>query len=160
MTHDPHADLPYRPNVGAVLFNRHGLVFTGRRANARESWQLPQGGIDEGEDPAAAVLRELEEEIGTRNARLLAEHDAWLSYDLPAELIGVAWGGRYRGQRQRWFALRFEGEDSEIALDRDPHPEFDAWRWVPLAELPSIAVPFKRQTYEVLATAFARFAAK
>ena len=157
---DPHADLPYRPNVGAVLFNRHGQVFVGRRASARESWQLPQGGIDPGEDPAAAVLRELEEEIGTRRASLLAEHDAWLSYDLPAELIGVAWGGRYRGQRQRWFALRFEGQDAEIALDRDPHPEFDAWRWVPLAELPSLAVPFKRPVYEVLATAFARFAAK
>lgn len=155
---DPHADLPYRQNVGAVLFNPNGLVFVGRRANLPESWQLPQGGIDAGENPAAAVLRELEEEVGTRNASLLAEHDAWLQYDLPAELIGTAWGGRFRGQRQRWFALRFDGQDTDIALDRDPHPEFDAWRWAELTELPSLAVPFKRPVYEVLATTFARFA--
>lgn len=157
---DPHADLPYRQNVGAVLFNPHGLVFVGRRANLPDSWQLPQGGIDPGEDPATAVLRELEEEIGTRNASLLAEHDTWLSYDLPPELIGVAWGGRFRGQRQRWFALRFEGQDAEIVLDRDAHPEFDAWRWVRLDELPGLAVPFKRPVYAVLAAAFAGFARK
>ncbi len=157
---DPHADLPYRPNVGAVLFNPHGLVFVGHRANIPGCWQLPQGGIDAGEDPATAVFRELEEEIGTRNASLLAEHDAWLQYDLPAERIGVAWGGRFRGQRQRWFALKFEGQDTEIALDRDPHPEFDAWRWVNLEELPGLAVPFKRPVYEVLATAFAQFASR
>jgi putative (di)nucleoside polyphosphate hydrolase len=157
-------DLPYRPNVGAVLFNRDGLVFVARRANMPNAegpaggWQLPQGGIDEGEDPAVAVFRELEEEIGTRKAEVIAEHPDWLTYDLPADLLGIAWRGRYRGQRQRWFAMRFTGEDSDIRLDLDPHPEFDAWRWVPLTDLPTLAVPFKRAIYEILTGAFARFA--
>ena len=157
-------DLPYRPNVGAALFNRDGLIFVARRAdlpNAEGSpggWQLPQGGIDPKEDPRGAVLRELEEEIGTSAAEILAEHDEWLTYDLPPELIGRALGGRYRGQRQRWFALRFLGTDDDIRLDADPDPEFDAWRWAELAELPSLAVPFKRPIYEVLAKIFAPFA--
>jgi putative (di)nucleoside polyphosphate hydrolase len=157
-------DLPYRPNVGAVLFNRDGLVFVARRAKMPNAegpaggWQLPQGGIDAGEDPSTAVLRELEEEIGTRKARVIGEHPDWLTYDLPPDLLGVAWRGRYRGQRQRWFALRFLGEDSDVNLTLDPHPEFDAWRWAPLAELPSLAVPFKRAIYDVLTTSFARFA--
>ena len=156
--------LPYRPNVGAALFNRAGRVFVARRADlpnaegAPGGWQLPQGGIDEAEDPRAAVLRELEEEIGTAQAVILGEHDEWLTYDLPAELIGKALGGRYRGQRQRWFALRFTGQDSDIRLDRDPHPEFDAWRWANLADLPVLAVAFKRPIYETLAASFARFA--
>ncbi len=155
--------LPYRPNVGAVLFNRTGLVLVARRADLPNAeapaggWQLPQGGIDEGEDPRQAVLRELAEEIGTDRAEVIGEHDHWLTYDLPAELIGVALKGRFRGQRQRWFALRFTGEDSDIRLDLDPHPEFDAWRWVMLSELPGLAVPFKREIYEVLVTSFARF---
>lgn len=156
--------LPYRPNVGAALFNTAGLVFVARRADlpnadgAAGGWQLPQGGIDADEDPAAAVLRELEEEIGTAKATVLGEHDEWLTYDLPPDLVGRALGGRYRGQRQRWFALRFTGQDADIRLDLDPHPEFDAWRWAPLAELPSLAVPFKRPIYDVLARSFARFA--
>jgi putative (di)nucleoside polyphosphate hydrolase len=156
--------LPYRPNVGAVLFNRDGLVLVARRADLPNAeapaggWQLPQGGIDEGENPREAVLRELAEEIGTDRAEVIGEHDAWLTYDLPPELVGVALKGRFRGQRQRWFALRFIGEDSDIRLDLDPHPEFDAWRWVRLAELPGLAVPFKRAIYEVLAESFARFA--
>jgi putative (di)nucleoside polyphosphate hydrolase len=159
------SSLPYRPNVGAVLFNRAGLVLVARRADLPNAeapaggWQLPQGGIDEGEDPRQAVLRELEEEIGTGLAEVIGEHDAWLTYDLPPELIGVALKGRFRGQRQRWFALRFTGEDSDIRLDLDPHPEFDAWRWARLAELPDLAVPFKRPIYEVLVVSFARFAA-
>ena len=159
------SDLPYRPNVGALLFNPAGLVLVARRADlpnaegAPGGWQLPQGGMDDGEDPAVAVLRELEEEVGTRNAVLLAEHPEWLRYDLPAHLIGVALGGRYRGQAQKWFAMRFLGEDSEIRLDLDPHPEFDAWRWARLAELPAMAVPFKRAIYERLATDFAHLAA-
>jgi putative (di)nucleoside polyphosphate hydrolase len=158
------SDLPYRPNVGAVLFNRDGLVFVARRADMPNAegpaggWQLPQGGIDEGEHPGTAVLRELEEEIGTRKAEVIGEHPDWLTYDLPPDLLGIAWRGRYRGQRQRWFALRFLGEDSDINLALDPHPEFDAWRWVPLAELPSLAVPFKRPIYDLLTTSFARFA--
>jgi putative (di)nucleoside polyphosphate hydrolase len=159
------SDLPYRRNVGAVLFNRDGLVLVARRADlpnaegAPGGWQLPQGGLDEGEDPAAAVLRELEEEIGTAKAEILAEHPRWLAYDLPPHLIGKALGGRYRGQIQKWFALRFTGTDADIRLDRDPHPEFDAWRWARLAELPGLAVDFKRPIYEELAREFARFAA-
>jgi putative (di)nucleoside polyphosphate hydrolase len=157
--------LPYRPNVGAVLFNPAGLVLVARRADlpnaegAPGGWQLPQGGIDEDEDPAIAVFRELEEEVGTARAELLAEHPRWLTYDLPPELLGKALGGRYRGQRQKWFALRFTGADAEIRLDLDPHPEFDAWRWARLAELPAMAVDFKRAIYDDLAVEFARFAA-
>ncbi len=152
-------ELPYRPNVGAVLFNPQGRVFVGRRTDrgASEAWQLPQGGIDDDEDPRVAVMRELEEEIGTADATILGEHPAWLTYDLPAHLIGTAFNGRYRGQRQKWFALRFEGQDGAIQLDRHAHPEFDAWRWALLSELPSLAVGFKRPIYEELATSFARF---
>lgn len=158
-------DLPYRRCVGAVLFNKDGLVLVARRADlpnaegAPGGWQLPQGGIDRGEDPAVAVFRELEEEVGTAKAEIIAEHPDWLRYDLPDALIGKALGGRYRGQEQRWFALRFLGEDADIRLDLDPHPEFDAWRWARLAELPGLAVGFKRPIYEVLARGFARYAA-
>ena len=157
-------DLPYRPNVGAVLFNRAGRIFVARRADFPNAegpaggWQLPQGGIDEAEDPSVAIFRELGEEIGTERAEILGEHPDWLQYDLPPELIGRALGGKYRGQRQRWFALRFLGEDRDIRLDLDPHPEFDAWRWDDLANLPALAVGFKRDIYGVLATSFARFA--
>jgi putative (di)nucleoside polyphosphate hydrolase len=156
------ADLPYRLNVGAVLFNRAGQVWVGKRADVPaeygEAWQMPQGGIDAGEDPRAAVLRELAEEIGTANAAILGEHPDWLSYDLPPALLGVAWGGKYRGQRQRWFALRFLGDDAEINLTADSHPEFVAWRWVELAEIPALAVGFKREIYQVLARDFAGYA--
>jgi putative (di)nucleoside polyphosphate hydrolase len=157
-------DLPYRSNVGAVLFNREGLVFVARRADLPNAegpaggWQLPQGGIDPDEDPRSAVLRELAEEIGTDRAKIIGEHPDWLTYDLPPDLIGVALHGRYRGQRQRWFALRFTGTDADIRLDLDPHPEFNAWRWTKLSDLPALAVPFKRPIYEVLAESFARFA--
>jgi putative (di)nucleoside polyphosphate hydrolase len=156
-------DMPYRPNVGAVLFNRAGRVFVARRADFPNAegpaggWQLPQGGIDESEDPRVAIFRELGEEIGTSDAEIIGEHPDWLQYDLPADLIGKALGGKYRGQRQRWFALRFRGADSDIRLDLDPHPEFDAWRWEDLVNLPSLAVGFKRDIYAVLATSFARF---
>jgi putative (di)nucleoside polyphosphate hydrolase len=157
-------EMPYRPNVGAVLFNRDGRIFVARRANFPNAegppggWQLPQGGIDAAEDPRVAIFRELGEEIGTEKAEIIGEHPDWLQYDLPPELIGKALGGKYRGQRQRWFALRFTGEDSDIRLDLDPHPEFDAWRWEDLANLPSLAVGFKRDIYAALATSFARFA--
>ncbi len=156
------ADLPYRLNVGAALFNRDGHVFIGRRADIAPGvpgrWQLPQGGVDEGEDLQAAVLRELEEETGTRNADIIAEHPEWHVYDLPPHLIGQAFGGRYRGQRQRWFALRFGGDDSDIRLDAHAHPEFCAWRWAALSELPDLAVSFKRDIYARLARDFAPFA--
>jgi putative (di)nucleoside polyphosphate hydrolase len=157
--------LPYRPNVGAVLFNRAGLVFVARRADFPNAegpaggWQLPQGGIDPDEDPRTAVLRELAEEIGTDRAEIIGEHPDWLTYDLPDHLIGVALHGRWRGQRQRWYALRFTGSDADIRLDADPHPEFDAWRWAKLAELPALAVAFKRPIYEILVRSFAGFAA-
>jgi putative (di)nucleoside polyphosphate hydrolase len=160
-----HTRLPYRPNVGAVLFNNAGLVFVARRADFPNAegpaggWQLPQGGIDDNEDPRGAVLRELAEEIGTDRATIIGEHPEWLTYDLPPELLGVALHGKYRGQRQRWFALRFTGTDADIRLDADPHPEFDAWRWARLQDLPSLAVPFKRDIYVVLAASFASFAA-
>ncbi len=157
-------DLPYRRNVGAVLFSPLGLVLIAHRIGMPMhegpdgGWQLPQGGIDDGEDPRAAVLRELEEEIGTAKAEIIGEHPDWLHYDLPPHLMGVAWGGRFRGQSQKWFALRFLGQDSDIRLDADSHPEFDAWRWVKLADLPSLAVGFKRPVYESLAETFVRFA--
>lgn len=160
---DP-ALLPYRPCVGAALFDRRGRVFVARRTGTPNAegwaggWQLPQGGIDPGEDPRAAVLRELAEEIGTARATVLGEHPELLRYDLPPGLLGRALGGRYRGQEQRWFALRFTGEDADIRLDLDPHPEFDAWRWAELAELPGLAVGFKRPIYEVLARSFAPYA--
>ena len=156
-------DLPYRPNVGAALFDRHGKVFVARRAGSANAegaaggWQLPQGGIDADEDPRTAVLRELEEEIGTARATIIGEHDEWLSYDFPPE-ARVPYKDRFRGQRQRWFALRFEGTDADIRLDLDPHPEFDAWRWAALAERPGRAVPFKRPIYQALARDFARYA--
>lgn len=155
--------LPYRRNVGAVLFNHAGQVLVARRADLPNAegpaggWQLPQGGIDADEDPRLAIFRELEEEIGTANAEILAEHPGWLTYDLPPHLVGVALKGKFRGQTQKWFALRFLGAESEIDLGRDRHPEFDAWRWVALAELPALAVDFKRAIYEVLARDFARF---
>jgi putative (di)nucleoside polyphosphate hydrolase len=154
------SDLPYRPNVGAVLFNAEGRVLVARRADlpGAEAWQLPQGGLDEGENPAEAVLRELKEEIGTDRAEILAEHPAWLHYDLPAHLVGKALRGKYRGQTQKWFALRFLGQDSDIRLDQDPHPEFDAWRWVRLEELPELTVEFRRDIYRALVQEFARFA--
>lgn len=161
MIADEFASLPYRPNVGAALFNRDGLVLVARRIDQRgpegspSIWQLPQGGIDPDEDPRLAVLRELREEIGTDSAEIIAEHPEWLSYDLPPHLLGRVLGGRYRGQRQRWFALRFTGADSDIRLDLDPHPEFDAWKWLRLADLPSQGVDFKRPIYSILAASFA-----
>ena len=153
-------DLPYRPCVGITLINADGLVFAGRRKdNFPEAWQMPQGGIDAGETPRAAALRELWEETGVAAGLVqpIAKTHRWITYDLPPELAGKVWGGKYRGQRQKWFALRFLGDDADIRLDLDPHPEFDAWRWAQLQELPALAVEFKRAIYEDLAREFARF---
>jgi putative (di)nucleoside polyphosphate hydrolase len=145
-------DSAYRPCVGIMLLNPANLVFVARRIDmSEEAWQMPQGGIDGGEAPREAALRELKEEIGTDKAAILAESRDWLRYDLPPALIGKAWGGRYRGQRQKWFAMRFTGRDSDIDLATD-HPEFSAWKWVAPASLPQFIVPFKRQLYmDVLA---------
>ncbi|HRE59462.1 MAG TPA: RNA pyrophosphohydrolase [Micropepsaceae bacterium] len=157
MSHD-HSRLPYRACVGAMLLNRKGHAFVGRRIdrdeNGGEAWQMPQGGVDEGEELSRAALRELQEETGVTSAEIIAEAQDWLHYDLPPELIGVALKGRFRGQRQKWFALRFFGDESEINLAAH-HPEFDAWNWVALDALPGLIVPFKRPVYEELVRIFA-----
>jgi len=146
--------LPYRPCVGMMLINRAGLVFVARRIDTLvEAWQMPQGGIDEGEDPRVAALRELEEEIGTTKAEIMAESRDWLSYDLPEHLVPQLWGGKYRGQKQKWFALRFLGEDSDINIETK-HPEFSQWKWVTPAEVPELIVPFKRELYQAVVGEF------
>ncbi|HYZ40061.1 MAG TPA: RNA pyrophosphohydrolase [Stellaceae bacterium] len=145
--------LGYRYGVGIMLLNLQGEVFVGRRFDmpVMPAWQMPQGGIDPGETPRQAALRELKEEIGTDQAEILGETRRWLTYDLPDELAGNVWGGRFRGQRQKWFAMRFTGSDADINLVTE-HPEFDAWLWVAPARLPELIVPFKRQLYfDVLA---------
>lgn len=148
------SDLPYRPCAGMIVFNRQGRVFIGKRIDqTQEAWQMPQGGIDEGEDARQAALRELEEEIGTRNVEFLREHPDWLTYDLPPHLLGVAWDGRYRGQCLKWFALRFLGADSEINV-ATPHQEFSEWKWVNAGDLLRLVVPFKREVYAKALAAF------
>jgi putative (di)nucleoside polyphosphate hydrolase len=140
--------LPYRPAVGIMLLNRRGEAFVARRIDMPliAAWQMPQGGIDAGETPRQAALRELREEIGTDKAEILGESVGWLQYDLPPDLAGEVWGGRYRGQRQKWFVMRFTGSDADIDLATE-HPEFDDWRWVVPERLPELIVPFKRQLY-------------
>jgi putative (di)nucleoside polyphosphate hydrolase len=151
--------LPYRRGVGAVLFNDDGRVLVARRIDtAGDAWQLPQGGVHADEKPRKAVLRELAEEIGTGDAEIVAKSSGWLRYDLPEPLVGRVWGGRYRGQKQRWFALRFKGADTDIDLDASGHPEFEAWRWVSIEELPALAVPFKRRLYERIVAEFLHLA--
>jgi len=149
--------LPYRPCVGVMLINPEGRVFVGQRADRGDAaegagtwWQMPQGGLDPGEEHETAARRELAEETGVTSARFVARARDWLSYDLPSELLGIAWEGRYRGQKQLWFAARFEGPDSEINIGpREGHDqEFDAWQWVTLKELPALVVPFKRKVYQ------------
>jgi len=153
---DP-ASLPYRRGVGIALFNAAGKVFAAERIDTPGAWQMPQGGLDKGEEPWPAALRELKEEIGTAKAERLRETD-WLRYDLPEDLVGHVWHGKYRGQEQKWFAARFTGVDADIDLEADRHPEFRAWCWTSLGELPDLIVPFKRELYLSVVTAFASFA--
>lgn len=142
-----HEDLPFRPCVGVMLLNSEGLVFVGRRIDQTvEGWQMPQGGIDQGETPLEAALRELKEEIGTDKAAPLREMNDWLDYDLPQHLLGVALKGRYRGQRQKWLAMRFTGNDEDIDIATH-EPEFAEWKWLAMEALPRMIVPFKRDTY-------------
>ena len=143
----------YRPCVGIVLVNDDGLVFTGRRPEFPDAWQMPQGGIDAGEAPVEAALREMAEELGTAAAVPVAELPDWLSYDLPVSLIGRVWKGRYRGQTQKWVLLRFTGRDADIDLATET-PEFDAWRWATPEEVLAAIVPFKRPVYETVLAAF------
>jgi putative (di)nucleoside polyphosphate hydrolase len=156
--HTDPASLPYRRGVGVALFNARGLVFAAERIDTPGAWQMPQGGLDKGEEPWPAALRELKEEIGTAKAERLQETD-WLRYELPTDLVSHVWHGKYRGQEQKWFAARFTGADTDIDLTADKHPEFRAWRWVRLSELPDLIVPFKRKLYVSVVTAFASFAA-
>lgn len=159
--------LPYRPCVGIVVFNRDGLVFVGRRIDGPEhvdlthAWQMPQGGIDAGEEPWPAALRELHEETNIRSVERCGEIAEWLDYDIPDDLIGQAWNGRYRGQTQKWFAVRFTGAESEIDIAHPGgahEPEFSAWRWEPLQNVPELVVPFKRPVYERVAVEFEKLA--
>lgn len=150
-----YAERPYRPCVGMMLINSQNQVFAARRIDNRaEAWQMPQGGIDEGESVEAACFREMEEEIGTRNARILATHPDWLDYDIPETLAGKLWSGRYRGQTQKWVALRFEGDDTDINIQTE-EPEFCDWRWIDPGQLSALAVPFKRSVYNAVLEEFA-----
>ena len=146
-------DPAYRRNVGLMLVNGQGLAWVGRRLDSPDAWQMPQGGIDAGETPEEAALRELEEEIGTAKAEILCATPGWLTYDLPPALAAQIWKGKWRGQAQRWFALRFTGRDSDIDIDTK-HPEFGAWRWAPRADLPRLIVEFKRPVYEAVVEIF------
>jgi putative (di)nucleoside polyphosphate hydrolase len=145
---------PFRPCVGILLLNKQGQVFVGARNDiSSDHWQMPQGGIDEGEEPREAVFREMEEEIGTRNAEILAEHPDWIYYRLPPELAQNAWKGQYQGQMQRWFAFRFLGSDDEINI-ATKHPEFRDWKWANLETIPAQTIEFKRSAYEEIREAF------
>lgn len=165
------SDKPYRPNVGIALFNATGEVLIGRRFRDDGpeiilpglEWQMPQGGIDEGETPLAAAIREMREETSVSNATLLAEAANWHSYDLPQDIYQKAWKGRFHGQRQKWFAFRFEGDEREIDILHPAggvKPEFDAYKWVPMADLPGLIIPFKRQVYEKVVVEFAHLAGR
>jgi putative (di)nucleoside polyphosphate hydrolase len=152
---------PYRANVGLAVFHRDGLVFLGKRTGAEGpyQWQMPQGGVDRGEKPKDAAYRELEEEIGIRAAKveLLEETEDWLYYDFPIDVrTKMSPRGRYKGQRQKWYAFRFKGRDADIRLDTHT-PEFSDWRWAALETAPSLVIPFKRPTYEEVARRFKKY---
>jgi putative (di)nucleoside polyphosphate hydrolase len=145
-------DLPYRQGVGVMLLNADNRVFVAKRIDmTSEAWQMPQGGIDPGESARECALRELQEEIGTDKAEILYEAPGWYDYDLPPDLVPKIWGGKYRGQQQKWFLMRFTGTDADINLETE-HPEFLEWKWIAPHELPDIIVPFKRALYQRLVT--------
>ena len=153
----PYEQRPYRPCVGIFLLNNGGLVFAGRRIDSRaEAWQMPQGGIDAGESPLQACMREMREEIGTNTAELVSQHDDWLYYDIPLPLADRLWQGRYKGQKQKWMALRFTGDDSDINIATE-EPEFCEWKWLSPHDLVDLAVPFKRDVYQNVLAAFAPY---
>ncbi|MCC5969923.1 MAG: RNA pyrophosphohydrolase [Pararhodobacter sp.] len=156
MSPEDIAALPYRPCVGVMLINRDGLIFAGQRIDtAAPAWQMPQGGIDPGEDPRAAALRELGEEIGVTPdlVEVIAETPQPLAYELPLEMVPKIWKGRYRGQEQRWYLMRFKGNDAQIDLAQ-PHPEFSQWRWIAADDMLAAIVPFKRAIYAQVIEAF------
>ncbi len=154
MTQD-YFSRPYRPCAGIVLTNAAGMIFIGQRLdNSLDAWQMPQGGIDDGETPIEAGFREMLEEVGTNKAELIAEHSRWLSYDLPLSLADQLWHSRYRGQTQKWMLFRFTGDDADINIST-PEPEFRSWRWIDRQELPSLTVSFKRPIYEDVLSEFA-----
>ena len=153
----PYEQRPYRPCVGIFLLNNDGLVFAGRRIDSRaEAWQMPQGGIDAGESPLQACMREMREEIGTNTAELVSQHDDWLYYDIPLQLADRLWQGRYKGQKQKWMALRFTGDDADINIATE-EPEFCEWKWLSPHDLVDLAVPFKRDVYQNVLAAFAPY---
>ena len=156
MTPEEIASLPYRPCVGVMLVNADGHVFVGQRKDRdQDAWQMPQGGIERDEHAEIAALRELEEETGVmaNSVSVVAQTDGWLPYELPHDLVPKIWKGRFRGQQQKWFLLRFHGRDDDINLDTE-HPEFSAWRWLPVDDLVDNIVPFKRDVYEAVVAAF------
>ncbi|MEO1950009.1 RNA pyrophosphohydrolase [Thioclava sp.] len=156
MTPEEIVKLPYRRNVGVVLMNPAGLVFAGQRIdNPGPAWQMPQGGIDKGEKPKEAALRELEEETGVNPdlVEIVAKTSDWVRYDLPHDLVPKIWNGRWRGQEQKWFLMRFLGSDDQVRIETD-HPEFSVWQWMPFDELVENIVPFKRSVYEAVRAEF------
>ncbi|OWZ25565.1 RNA pyrophosphohydrolase [Wolbachia endosymbiont of Wuchereria bancrofti] len=144
----------YRPCVGIMLFNKQGHVFTGKRFDSNSYWQMPQGGIDDGEKLEQAALRELLEEVGTDKAKIIAKNKDWIYYNLPEEVIPTCWNGRYSGQKQRWFLMKFYGEGKDININYTDHPEFKEWRWQSVDNLVAGAIPFKKEVYKAVIEEF------